>query len=50
MKFDICISCLRKQAVIWVESLNGEELPFCMTCEPENMDLFTANQKDGQPA
>ena len=50
MSFDICVSCLRKQAVIWIESLNGEELPFCLTCEPENMDLFTAKKKEGQNA
>lgn len=50
MKFEICVACYRNQAVVWIESMFGEELPFCMRCEPENLDLYTMNQTEGQPA
>ena len=49
-KFNPCVSCHKRDGLIWIVSDTNELLPFCGVCEPENLRLFTANEKEGQNA
>jgi hypothetical protein len=36
-EFSPCAACGKRNGQVWIEIPNGEALPFCLQCEPENV-------------